>query len=331
MTEVLVVGCGSIGTRHVGNLLDLGVDVRACDVDPERTAPLADEHGIETTTDYEVGLEAGPDCVLVCTPPSTHVEIASAALDAGAATFVEKPLAPTSGAAEALAERATESDRVVYVACNMRFHPPVERIDDRLAAGRIGEVQFLRLRYGNDVRNWRPGDYRDYYSASSDQGGGVVLDAIHEIDVADHWLGGTERVCCEAGRFGDLDIETEDVAEILLRNDERLAEVHLDYLRPVRARTYEVVGSDGMVRWHATGKDPEVSRVALHDADGALVESREYELTLNEMYVAELEDFLACVAGRETPPVDAARGARLVRLAELAKRATRGGTVQRLE
>lgn len=331
MTDALVVGCGSIGSRHVGNLLDAGLSVTACDLDADQLAAVADEHDVETTTDYEAELATGPDCVFVCTPPTSHVDIAVDALDAGADVFVEKPVANSVEAAGPLVERAGTTDSVVYVACNMRFHPPVRCLQEWLKEGAIGDVEFVRLRFGNALPNWRPGDYRDYYSASADEGGGVVLDAIHELDIADHWIDGTESVLAVADKLSTLEIDTEDTAEVLLRGDGRLAEVHLDYLRPVRARTYELIGSQGIARWHAEGKCPESSRVTLHNADGDLVAAHEFELNLNEMYVNQLEHFLECVAGDADLPVDAARGARLVRLAQTAKRASDRGETQRFE
>lgn len=330
MTVALVVGCGSIGTRHIENLLDLGIDVIACDLDSDQRTQVAEEYGVETTADYQSVLE-DVDCVLVCTPPTAHVAVAVDAVDAGADVFIEKPVAETAAAAEPLLEREQSTEQIIYVACNMRFHPPVQYIDNLLAEGEIGEIQFMRLRFGNALQNWRPGDYREYYSASSEKGGGVILDAIHEVDIANHWLGGTESVFCVSKKLSDLDIDTEDTAELLFEGEDNLAEIHMDYLRPVRSKTYEVIGSDGMVRWHAEGKNPETSRLTVHNSSGTLQEERTYESTLNEMYVDELRHFLSCMNGEEVPPVDAADGTRLVELVELSKSASEAGHVKRTD
>lgn len=330
MTDALIVGCGSIGERHVGNLVDLDVNVTACDVDTDRTAAVADKYNVDTKTDYERALNASPDCVLVCTPPTAHIDIAIDALNAGADVFVEKPVAPSVEDAAPLVEATRSTEGVVYVACNMRFHPPVRQLNEWIQQGVLGSVEFLRLRYGYALENWRGGNYQEYYSASGD-GGGVILDAIHELDIADHWLNGTEEVVSVAENLSSLDIDAEDTAEILLRGDGRLAEVHLDYVRPIRARTYEIIGSDGMARWHAEGKNPETSRVTLSDADGDCLAEQTFESTLNEMYVAEMEHFLDCVTGDANPPVDPARGSHLVRIAAAAKAASEERRVERLQ
>jgi predicted dehydrogenase len=326
MTTAVVIGCGSIGTRHIKNLLDLNIGVIACDLDTDRLSQMTEKYGVETTSNYRSVIN-DVDCVLVCTPPAAHVPVAIDAIDAGADVFIEKPIAATADAAEPLVKREQNSEQLIYVACNMRFHPPVQYLDEILSNKRLGDIQFLRLRYGNSLENWRPGDYREYYSASSSKGGGIILDAIHEIDLANHWLRGTESVFCASKKLSDLDIDAEDTAELLLENKDALAEIHMDYLRPVRARTYEIIGSDGMARWHAEGKDPEKSRITVHDSTGELRQDRAYELSLNDMYIREIRHFLSCVEREDPPPVSAADGAQLVKLVELSKSASESGQV----
>jgi len=320
--HTLVVGCGSIGSRHVGNLVEFdGVRVSAHDIDPERVEAIGDEYDVRTWTDLDDALSSGVDCVAVCTPPQTHVDIATAALDAGAHVFVEKPLSDEAASASEFADRAEATDRVVYVACNMRFHPPVQQIQTWLNEGEIGPIQFCRLRYGNDLRNWRSTDYRESYSSSSDAGGGIILDAVHEIDLAMEWLDDIETVQCAAKKLSTLDVDVEDTAEILLESTSKMAELHVDYIRPERVRTYELSGRDGIIRWVGQGKNPEISTVSLYRREMDSWEAREFECTLNEQYVDELADFFACIRGEAVPPVGAQRGRDIVDLALTAKRA----------
>ncbi|WP_415380074.1 Gfo/Idh/MocA family protein [Halosimplex sp. TS25] len=328
MRHVLVVGCGSIGSRHVGNLVEsFDVEVSVCDVDERQVAALSDEYGVTSTTDLDEALDAAPDAVLVCTPPTSHVDIARKAIDAGAHVFVEKPVAADSERAAELAERVREADRVGLVGCNMRFHPPVARITDWLTAGEIGRLEYARLRYGNYLPNWRPDDYTESYSTDPEQGGGIVLDAIHELDLASWWLGRPGTVTSATGTYSDLALDVEDTAEILIeREDETaMASVHLDYLRPVRARTYELIGTEGMIRWDAEGKNPEESTVWLYDTETNQRETETYASTFEEMYVAELDHFFSCIDGEAEPVVDIADGQRLVELAEQIRAAAADG------
>jgi predicted dehydrogenase len=322
--QTVVVGCGSIGSRHIGNLVEFeDVVVSAHDLDPDRVAAVEDEYGVPATTDLDSALSDDADCVIVCTPPHTHLDIATTALDVGAHVFVEKPLSSDLAGAEEFVDRANKTDRVVHVECNMRFHPPVQRIQEWLDAGEIGPLQFCRLRYGNDLRNWRSTDYRESYSSSADAGGGIILDAVHEIDLALEWIDRIETVQCAAKKLSSLELDVEDTAEIILESDSEMAELHVDYIRPERIRTYELSGRDGIIRWVGQGKNPEVSTVSLFRRETETWETREYESTLNEQYVAEMEDFFACVRGEKQPPVDADRGREILDIALTARGAAR--------
>ena len=319
--RLLVVGCGSIGTRHIRNLQSFpDVEVLAHDIEAERATQVSAELGVWTTTDLDRAFDQKPDAVLICAPTHVHLDLAQRALDADAHIFVEKPLSHSLDGVAEFVERARALGRIVLVGCNLRFHPPIKQIQAWLDAGSIGRLQFARLRYGHYLPNWRPTDYRQSYSAQAQQGGGIILDAVHELDLAQAWLGEVESVYCLAARLSDLEIEVEDTAEILLRSPKRAAvEIHIDYLRPERARTYELLGSAGMIRWMARGKRPERSVVSCYRMEADSWETHEIESDLNEMYVGEMRHFLACLSGEEQPVMDAQRGQEILVLALAAK------------
>src|SRR5436309_2376616 len=97
----------------------------------------------------------------------------------------------------------------------------------------------------------RPGaEYRSLYCSRAEAGGGVILDAIHEIDYLAWLFGPVERVSAEAGRIGDLDIDVEDYASLALMHRGGVrSEIHLDYLQRWKRRGCEVVGSEGTLIW----------------------------------------------------------------------------------
>lgn len=303
--HALVFGGGSMGARHTRNLLEMSQidNVSLCDIDPDVTDKIEDEFGIQTTVDVEQAFDIDPDFVIISTPPASHIPLANKSLDNSCHVFIEKPLSDSTEGVREFQQRAEQSELVAMVACNMRFHPPVKLVHQWLTQGRIGGLEYFRLRYGNRLTNWRSGDYQNHYSAQADKGGGIILDAIHEIDLALEWLTDPKTVQCAAGKCSNLKIDVEDVAEILFEGSKQICAVQLDYLRPRRARTYEFIGSDGLIEWTARGKDPEQSTVELQASDGEQL-SKSFELTLNEMYVNEMEHFLDCVQTGTTPEMD---------------------------
>ncbi len=319
--RILVIGCGSIGTRHIRNLKSLGIaQIEAFDTSKECARNAADEFGIKIALDLEDALGRQPDAVLICVPNHLHLELAEQALNAGSHVFVEKPISHSIDNVTSFVDKAEQSGRIVLIGCNMRFHQPVCHIQRQLDENKIGRIQLIRMSYGNYLPNWRATDYRESYSSQSDMGGGIILDAIHELDLAAKWLGGVESVYCMADHIGDLDMNVEDSAEILLLSPNRgIAETHIDYLRPERVRTYEIIGSKGMITWTGRGKNPEHCIIQCYQRDTDSWETYEFEADLNEMYVNEMLHFLACIRGEEQPSMDARHGMEILSLALAAK------------
>jgi predicted dehydrogenase len=318
---LLVVGSGSIGSRHARNLRALGVGRLAVyDPDSARTQRLAGELGVEVAGSVEAGLDARPDAVVVCTPSGSHLPVARRALASGAHVFVEKPLAASLAEVPEFVAEAEASGRAVMVGYNLRFHPVLRQVADWL--DRAPAPASARLHLGEWLPGRHPGeDYRLGYGARRDLGGGVLLDAIHELDYAIWLFGWPRRVFAMGGHVSDLEIDTDDLAEILLGYDGgTTVSVHLDYLQRPRARTCQVIGNGWSVRADLN------ERTARFDAPGAEAPERfAAEDTIAEDYVREMDEFLRCVTGDATPTVDAGAGAASLVLAEAARQSIESG------
>lgn len=130
------------------------------------------------------------DLVSIVTPPSTHAEIALAALDAGKAVLCEKPTAMNFEEAARMRERAEETGLFAYIDHELRFLPSRRRMREMIQGGEIGKVRHARMIFSSDSRasNERAWDWW-----SDAESGGGVLGAIgsHAIDSL-HWLMGAQ-------------------------------------------------------------------------------------------------------------------------------------------
>jgi predicted dehydrogenase len=231
-----VIGQGSIGRRHAGNLRDLGYEVVT--YDPLDPGGAASE--IEALRDASA-------CV-IASPSSEHSRHARMAIEMGVPALVEKPLA--LNAAEAGELEALGGD--VAVAMNLRFHPGVQRLRDELPSA--GRVLRADVWCGSWLPGWRPGtDYRESYSARADLGGGVLLDAIHEIDYLTWLCGPVVAVQATLARVSELEIDVEDTALLTLQMASgALATVALDYYDRTYHRGARIVGSESTLTWDWT-------------------------------------------------------------------------------
>jgi predicted dehydrogenase len=310
--EVLVIGAGSIGARHVRNLVRAGARVTSTDPDVGR-AKATDAH---RTVPFDLDRLDPYDGIVVASPTRHHLEQARLAVASGATVLVEKPLAEHGDGVEDLITAAGPRLMVGY---NLRLHQPIETLVGAVHAGRIGRPLAARLWFGSWLPDWRPDvDYRTTYSARANLGGGVLNDAIHELDLA-VWLCGPDLSVRAAlvARVGPLEIEVEDTVRALLATPDGVpVTIELDYLSRRYRRGMEVVGTEATIRldW---------ARGVIELETGAEVTTWPADTPVDLSYEREAQAFLDLVAGVGHPPVDGAGGAASLYLAEAIRTAAR--------
>lgn len=319
-TRALVIGYGSIGQRHLKNLQGLGLtNLAVCDSHGDRVANAKARGLIGFATVDEALAAFRPQIGLVCTPPIAHLEPTLALLRANADVFLEKPVAASSHGWHEVAEEARRRGRIVQVGYNLRFHPVMTVVKRLLSEGAIGGVLYAHAQIGQYLPDWRPTvDYRANYTARADLGGGIMLDASHEIDLVTWLLGKPIDVTAASGRSSALEVDVEDSATLLLGYPQgRHAVVHMDFVRRGYCRTLDLVGESGNIVADLGTRSVRIER-SKQSIDHLPVPE-------GDMYVLELADFLASVDERREPLVTLEQGAAVLKIVELAKAAATDG------
>jgi predicted dehydrogenase len=319
----VVAGCGSIGKRHMTNLRALGAgEIIASDLRADRRREVEETLGIEALASLDAVWERAPDAIVVTTPTALHLPLAIEAADRGVQLFIEKPLASDWDGIDRLMELARKKRLVSLVGCNMRFHPGLVTVKRLLAEQAVGRIIAARVDAGQYLPDWHPWeDYRESYSARAELGGGVILDAIHEIDYVRWLLGEVVGVFCLASKLSDLEIDTEDTAALLLRFEHgALGEIHLDYIQRVYHRTCQIIGDQGTIHWDYTAG--QVRWYSAHTKNWQCFDNPA-GWDVNDMYVEEMRHFLNCLAGRAQPEQDLFEAARVLGIALAAKNSAR--------
>ncbi|MDD4286964.1 MAG: Gfo/Idh/MocA family oxidoreductase [Candidatus Peribacteraceae bacterium] len=293
--RALVLGGGSIGTRHTRNLLKRGIsNVTIADPDPERCRALTKELGIRVESDEHAAFASSdPDIVFVCSPTALHVPQALRAVEAGAHVFIEKPLSHTMEGARELQKKSREKKHTVMVGCNMRFHPGIQEVKRLLAEGAIGVPVSARIVYSGYLPSWRPGqDYKKSYSASVEQGG-AVLDCIHEIDLALWEFGPGTVTASKVLPAAKIGLATDGEAEIILKHTSGTeSSIHISFMEEKFERSQGITGTAGSLSW-----DFERGTVERYGKDGSLAETirQPKDWESNQMFLEELDHFLHAV------------------------------------
>lgn len=323
MPRILLAGLGSIGLRHLNNLLQLGVE----DILLLRTRnePVKEAPHLPVFTDLQDALNQKPDAVIVSNPTSHHLEVALPAARAGCHLFIEKPLSHTWKDVDELLSITKEKRTVGMVGFDMHFDPGLRKMRELIKDGLIGRVTSLQVQVGQYLPDWHPWeDYRIGVSAREDTGGGVILDLIHEIDYVTWLMGDARDVMSMNDRVSSLEIQTEDTAAILLRfMSGAIGTINLDYIQRTISRTCRVIGEEGTITW-----DLVAQKVAWYLAQDKSWHEFSYAgFQRNDRFVAEMKHFLDCLKGDAQPEVSLESGAKSLRIALAAKESGKNGKV----
>jgi predicted dehydrogenase len=296
----LIAGLGSIGRRHLRNLLALSErDIILC---RSRLSTLPDDElaSFPVETNMEAALAYRPDAVIVSNPTSLHLDVAIPAAEAGCHLLLEKPVSHSLERIEDLRSAVKRGGGQVLMGFQFRFHPTLQIAARLLAEGAIGRPVAARAHWGQYLPNWHPWeDYRQGYAARPDLGGGVVLTLCHPLHYLGWLLGKPELAWAYTAALGDLGIAVEDVAEIGLRfPNGAVGSVHLDYIQQPATHYLEIVGTQGSLRWNNADGSLQVYRAARATWE-SLTPPEGFER--NWMFVEEARHFLKVARGEAVP------------------------------
>ena len=321
----LIVGFGGIAKRHLRQLkaIDAGFEVavlrqKTLNADLGEFQPLIS--GVFLSEPDALAWK--PDAVLVTNPSPFHVPTAITFGRAGSHLFIEKPLSDDSDGLDALEKLATNKKLILQVGYVLRFMEPFLAVKAFLDSGRIGKIFSLRTAVGQNLRIWRTGkDYCQSVTASSELGGGVVLELSHELDYALWFLGAVSRVQAFTATVSNLGVEVEDIAEVQMGfKNGAVGNIHLDMFDYASNRTCRIVGEKGTLVWSLEDE----YRVRFFDAvtqQWAVVWNGPFDY--EKMFRLQMEHFIESICAKRQPRVTLTDGRRALELALAVKHSAR--------
>ncbi len=298
--KFLIAGFGSIGRRHLRNLLALGEKDIVLYRSKRSTLPEDEIASFPVETDLTAALAHHPDAVIISNPTALHLDVAIPAAEAGCAILLEKPVSHSLERIPKFQAAVRRGGARVLVGYQFRYHPTLRRAAQLLAEGAIGQRLAARAQWGEYLPNWHPWeDYRQGYAARADLGGGVILTLCHPFDYLRLLLGDVTALSAFTGHQGGLDLPVEDTAEIALQfASGAVGSVHLDYLQQPATHRLEVIGSAGTLRW-----DNADGSLSIFDprANAWQTELPPEGFERNCLFEDEMRNFIALARGAEQP------------------------------
>ena len=183
-----IVGCGLIGQKRAKALGESGQLVACADLNVARAESLARINSAKVFLDWRE-LVGSPtlDVVIVSTLHDSLAEITLAAVEAGKHVLVEKPAARSAAEIEPVIEAAAKRGVKVHVGFNHRYHRSLRKAKELVDSGVLGDLMFVRARYGHGARIGYDKEWRANPALS---GGGELIDqGPHLIDLTRWFLG----------------------------------------------------------------------------------------------------------------------------------------------
>ena len=298
--KFMIAGLGSIGRRHLRNLVALGEQDILLFRTHQSTLPEEDLAGFPVETDLRAALNWKPDAVIISNPTALHLDVAIPSAEAGCSILMEKPISDTLARMDELKFAMEKGGGKMLVGFHFRHHPTLQQARRLLAAGELGKPLSFFVQWAEFLPGWHPyEDYRQSYAARADLGGGVVRTLCHPLDYLRWMVGEVKALWAFTGKLSDMEIDVEDTAEIGLRFENGMVgTLHLDYNRRPGVHRWEITGSKGTMEWNNTSGALRLFREEIESWESFLVPEG---FERNDLFIAEMRHFLEVVQGKTEP------------------------------
>jgi len=261
---VAIVGCGAIGLKRA-QALGAGAHLVACaDVALERAEALARSFpGAVAYGDWRSVLDLSDvHVVIVATTNQALSEVSQQAALAGKHVLVEKPAARYCDELKEIITASKQSGVQVRVGFNHRYHPAFRKARSLFESGVLGEMMFVRARYGH---GGRVGYDREWRANPTLSGGGELIDqGVHLIDLARWFLGDFTTVMGSAHTYF-WDMPVDDNAFMMLKTaQKKTAFLHVSCTEWKNLFSFEIYGRDAKLHIDGLGGSYGVERLAFY-------------------------------------------------------------------
>jgi predicted dehydrogenase len=302
------------------------------DVDINRAKTLAAEMHCQATDNWEdVTTRKDIDAVIICTPTYLHLSMSLAAIANGKHVLCEKPLGRNPIEAESIVKASQNSNVVLGVGLNHRFHPAINKAHELVKNGFIGDLDFIRCRYGHCGR---PGYEKEWRGSADKAGGGQLLDqGVHVLDLIRWFMGELKEVTGFITTRHWAIAPLEDNAFALLRTDQgQVASLHVSWTQWKNLFSFEIFGKEGYLLVNGLGGSYGTEKLILGkrslSSEPFKQEIIEFTSGDNSWYY-EWEDFIMSIKDKKQPLASGNDGLQAIKLAyAIYESSNSGRTVQ---
>ena len=326
LKNILIVGLGSIGLRHLRIAREIFPKSRIAILRHQETKEIPKDANkvFHTLSD---AIQFKPQIAIICSPASIHIQISMALVQEGVHVLIEKPISNKKEGLEELNNEAVKNNCVLMVGYNLRFLSSLNKFKNLIDNNFIGDLYSVRSEAGQYLPSWRDKDYRKTVSAKKSLGGGVLLELSHELDYLRWIFGDIEFVQAQLSKQSALDIDVEDTVHTIMtfkknyKNINLIASLSLDFIRHDKVRICHVIGDKGSLRWN--GLTGDIDLFELNSTEWKNIYKD--EINLDQSYKEEWLHFIECINKKEYPRISFQDSVEVLNIIDSIKKASSSG------
>lgn len=246
--KIGLIGYGSIGKRHLKNLLVFlkSKNIKyKIDIIRNRYSKMQEDLEDINEVYYNYNdVKENYDVIFISNPTNLHYKTIKRFAKQTKHMFIEKPIFEDEN--YNIEELGLKEDGIYYIACPLRHMKIMKYLKEELT--KKEKIISIRAICSSYLPEWRPNvDYKETYSAKARLGGGVSIDLIHEWDYIRYLFKEPKKVFNINGKYSNLEIDTDDLSIYIAQYEEFLLEIHLDYFGRVPRRKLEIYTNEDVI------------------------------------------------------------------------------------
>jgi predicted dehydrogenase len=304
MKQILVIGGGSIGERHVRCFQRTSrANVALCELNNEVRERVVRDYELQqcfvNLDDVSTG---GFDAAVICTPANLHIPMAMQLAESGIGILIEKPLSISLAGINELEQLVAAKKIPIAVAYVTRHHPALQAMKQAIDAGRFGRPVQITATGGQHFPFYRPA-YRQTYYTRHETGGGAIQDAItHTMNAAEWLVGPIDRLVADADHYVLDGVDVEDTVHMITRhgntpNGGVMGSFNLNQHQSANESALTVICERGVARMESHN----CRWLSATDPDADWFVEAEYELERDDLFVRQAIAFLDQLDGSAEP------------------------------
>mgnify|MGYP000264607241 CR=1 FL=1 len=302
--KFLVVGLGSIGKRHIKNLLKLKIkkqDIFGFDPREDRIKEARDIGILNFVKNLDNVKKKEFDGAFICSPTSMHIDHSIILAKKQINLFIEKPLDSKLSRISILKKLEKKFNLKILITYPFRFSEHANKLKEVVMSKKLGRVLYFRGVFSEFLPDWHPYEsYKSFYMAKKKLGGGSILDQSHILDMAHYLFGNFDKVLsCFNTKVSSLKVQSDDIAEIFLKTKNGIfGSIHQDMFGREHKKNMEIYCEKGNIFW-----DVYDLSVSVFSANNKKIKKYNFKKDHNRMYIRQTKHIIDLIKSKTKPKI----------------------------